>query len=92
VLLASPPPALADPVLYLGVLVGLVLGYGLGYAAALWRRARTAYLATKAGLPGMRRTMWDQWWTLVGRWSLALVVVGVVVLAVSDRVAAPVGS
>jgi hypothetical protein len=72
-------------VMSVGTLIGLLLGYGIGYFHALWRRARTDYVATKDSIPMLRRRKWDAWEGMMRRGALTLgIVAALVVWAVAE--------
>jgi hypothetical protein len=58
-----------------GTLVGLVLGYMLGWIHALWVRARSDYVRTRKSVPTLRSAKWGIWWRMVQRGAFAAVVV-----------------
>lgn len=86
-MLAAPPPD--DPslpsVLSLGTFLGLLIGYGLGYVHAVWRKARSDYVKTSGAVSGLRSAKWVAWRSMVQRGAL---VFGVLVVLVVWLVAA----
>ena len=48
-----------------GLMLGLAIGFSLGYAVAVARRAWADYRKTKAAVPGLRKDAWS----LIG-WAL----------------------
>jgi hypothetical protein len=82
VMFAAPPPddSSLPSVLSAGAFLGVLVGYGLGYVHAVWRRARGDYVKTKAAVPGMRSAKWVAWRSMVQRGVLVAGVLAVLVV------------
>jgi hypothetical protein len=82
VMFAAPPPddSSLPSVLSAGALLGVLVGYGLGYVHAVWRRARTDYVKTKTAVSGMRSAKWVAWRSMVQRGALVLSILVVLVV------------
>lgn len=61
------------------LLVGGLL-FSLGFARAVWVRAKKDYLSTKAAVKPLRKALWQSIWTAV-KVGVGVVVVGVVLIA-----------
>lgn len=70
---SAPPPdnAVIPHIFSVGTVVGGLVGYGLGYVHAIWRRARKDYVVTRNSMPGLRSSKWSAWRTLIHRGLLA---------------------
>jgi hypothetical protein len=74
-LAASTPDApMASDLLSTGTLIALVLGYLVGRAHAVWKRAHADYVRTKQSIPGLRTAMWSRWWSMIKRAAVAVAV------------------
>lgn len=62
-----------------GTFVALFLGYLVGFAHALWRRAHADYVRTKKSIPALRNNMWSKAWSLTKRAAFMVVVTGLLV-------------
>jgi hypothetical protein len=58
-----------------GSVIGLTLGYLLGWIHAIWVRARADYLGARKAVGGLRTAKWRAWRRLVLSGSLVVVVV-----------------
>jgi hypothetical protein len=68
-----------------GTIVGALIGYGVGYVHAVWRRARKDYATTKDSLPGLKSAKWSAWWVMVQRGVLAgAVLTGLIAWVISS--------
>lgn len=79
-------PVVSAPVLVVLLIGGSVI-YALGYAHAVWRRARMDYRATKAAVPRLRKAKWTLWTVMIrkGFWVVAALVVFVLWVIVDIR-------
>lgn len=62
---------------YLGVAAFLVM---LGYARAVWVRAKDDYQKTKAAVKPLRKAMWLSIWTTIKIGALCVLILGVIVV------------
>ena len=63
-----------------GVTLGIFIGFVVGVAFAVARRAWVDYTKTKASLPGLKTTAWAMTRTSAGRFAIAGVLVALAVL------------
>lgn len=66
--LAAPAEQTSSPTPFLVLIIVLVTGgiiFRFGFLRAVHLRAKSDYIKTKEGLPGMRKTMWQALWAVV---------------------------
>jgi hypothetical protein len=82
----SPDDPFLPSLLSVGTFLGLLVGYGLGYVHAVWRRARFDYVKTRDAVPGLRSAKWVAWRLMMQRGALvfAILVILVVWLVVAS--------
>lgn len=69
---STPDPMAATSLVGAGTLVALFLGYLIGFAHAVWRRARTDYVRAKQSIPDLRSNMWSRGWSLIKRTTVVV--------------------
>ena len=62
------------------LILGALLGFPLGFATAVMKRANKDYKVTKASVPGLRRSFWTSFRQVVKWGTVCIAIVGLLVV------------